>query len=180
MKEQDDKELVRKCLGGENKAFEIILDRYEKPIYNGILRMVNDPEDAADLTQSVFVKAYEKLTTYDPRFKFFSWLYKIAVNASLNFLSHNKRQERLDERVVAEGRGLEEEFDESERYQKLEDAILALRADFRILIVLRHFQNLSYDEMSKILDIPEKTVKSRLFTARQTLKNILVKSGLQG
>ncbi|MEK6756884.1 MAG: sigma factor [Bacteroidota bacterium] len=68
MKEQDDKELVRQCLGGENKAFEIILDRYEKPIYNGILRMVNDPEDAADLTQSVFVKAYEKLTTYDPRF----------------------------------------------------------------------------------------------------------------
>jgi RNA polymerase sigma-70 factor (ECF subfamily) len=179
MKEQDDKELVRRCLRGEKKAFEIILDRYEKPIYNLVVRMVNDREDASDLTQSVFVKAYEKLNTYNTRFKFFSWLYKIAVNTALNFIGHRKNQERLSDDLVSEDTGLEKEFEESERCQKLEDAILALRPDYRIVIVLRHFQDLSYDEMSKILEIPTKTVKSRLFTARQMLKVILTKSGLQ-
>ena len=180
MKEQDDKELVRRCLQGEKKAFETILDRYEKTIYNLVLRMVNDGEDASDLTQSVFVKAYEKLNTYNARFKFFSWLYKIAVNTSLNFIGHRKNQERLSDDLVSEDTGLEKEFEESERCQKLEDAILALRPDYRIVIVLRHFQDLSYDEMSKVLEIPMKTVKSRLFTARQMLKVILTKSGLQG
>jgi len=178
--EQEDKELVRRCLKGEKEAFATILDRYEKPIYNLVLRMVNDRDDAADLTQTIFVKAYEKLDTYDERFKFFSWLYKIAVNTALNFISHRRHQERLRDDIVPNGVQLEEEFDTSERYQKLEDAILGLRVDYRIVIVLRHFQNLSYDEMSKILDIPAKTVKSRLFTARQILKDTLVKSGLQG
>jgi RNA polymerase sigma-70 factor (ECF subfamily) len=178
--DQDDKELVRRCLQGEKEAFGALLDRYEKPIYNLVFRMVNDRDDAEDLTQAIFVKAYEKLDTFDERFKFFSWLYKIAVNTSLNFVSHRRHQERLRDELVPNGVQLEEEFDESERYRKLEDAILALRVDHRIVIVLRHFQNLSYDEMSKILDIPAKTVKSRLFTARQILKNKLLKWGLQG
>jgi RNA polymerase sigma-70 factor (ECF subfamily) len=90
--EQEDKELVRRCLKGEKEAFGTILDRYEKPIYNLVLRMVNDRDDAADLTQTIFVKAYEKLDTYDERFKFFSWLYKIAVNTALNFISHRRHQ----------------------------------------------------------------------------------------
>lgn len=177
---QDDKELVRRCLRGEKDAFGPIVDRYEKPIYNLVFRMVNDRDDAADLTQTIFIKAYEKLDSYDERFKFFSWLYKIAVNTSLNFVSRRRRQERLHDEVIHDGDQLEDELDESERYQKLEDAILALGVDYRIVIVLRHFQNLSYDEMSKILEIPAKTVKSRLFTARQILKDKLVKSGLQG
>lgn len=174
----DDKDLVRQCLEGDQKAFEGLLDRYQKPIYNVALRMVGDADDAADLTQTVFVKAYEKLGTYDDHYKFFSWLYKIAVNASLNFLEQKKRYDVLSDREVSQEPSVEEELESSERVERLELAILELKTEYRILIVLRHFHDLSYDEMGTILDLPEKTVKSRLFTARQMLKDILLRAGL--
>ena len=178
MQEPHDKDLVKRCLKGDQKAFEMLLDRYQKPVYNLALRMVNDIDDAADLTQTVFIKAYEKFSSYNDRFKFYSWLYKIAVNTSLNFVEKNKRQDLLGDRDVLQGSPLEEEIESLERVEKLEEAILELRPEYRIVIVLRHFHDLSYDEMGIILDIPEKTVKSRLFAARQMLKDLLSKSGL--
>jgi RNA polymerase sigma-70 factor (ECF subfamily) len=178
MQELDDQDLVRRSLKGDQKAFESLLDRYEKPIYNLALRMVNDVDDAADLTQTVFIKAYEKLGTYNERFKFFSWLYKIAVNTALNFLEQQKRHDLLGDKDVSEGHIVEEQFEASERVQKLEDAILQLEPEYRIVIVLKHFHDLSYDEIGRILDIPEKTVKSRLFTARGLLRKILLGFGL--
>ena len=178
MQEPDDKDLVRRCLKGDQKAFETLLDRYQKPIYNVALRMVSSNDDAADLTQTVFIKAYENLRSYDERFKFFSWLYKIAVNSSLNFLEQKKRNDLLGDQDVSQGPVLEEQIEASERIEKLDDAILQLKPEYRIVIVLRHFHDLSYDERGEILDIPEKTVKSRLFTARQMLKDLLLKSGL--
>jgi RNA polymerase sigma-70 factor (ECF subfamily) len=178
MQELNDRDLVRRSLKGEQKAFEALLDRYEKPIYNLALRMVNDSDDAADLTQAVFLKAYEKLVTYNERFKFFSWLYKIAVNTSLNFLEQQKKQDQLGDRDVSQGSVVEEQFEAAERVQKLEEAILQLEPDYRIVIVLKHFHDLSYDEIGRILDIPEKTVKSRLFSARGLLREILLRIGL--
>jgi len=178
MESPDDKDLVRRCLKGDQKAFESLLDRYQKPIYNVALRMVGDADDAADLTQTVFVRAYEKLGTYDERYKFFSWLYRIAVNASLNFLEQKKRYDVLTDREISQEPRVEEQVEASDRVEKLENAILDLKTEYRIVIVLRHFHDLSYDEMGKILDLPEKTVKSRLFTARQMLKDILLRAGL--
>jgi len=156
----------------------MLLDRYQKPIYNVALRMVNNIDDAADLTQTVFIKAYEKLNSYNDRFEFYSWLYRIAVNTSLNFVEKNKRQDLLGDRDVFQGSDVEDELESLERVEKLEEAILELAPEYRIVIVLRHFHDLSYNEMGTILDIPEKTVKSRLFAARQLLKGLLLKSGL--
>ena len=156
----------------------MLLDRYQKPIYNVALRMVNNIDDAADLTQTVFIRAYEKLNSYNDRYEFYSWLYRIAVNTSLNFVEKNKRQDLLGDRDVLQGSDVEDELESRERVEKLEEAILELRPEYRIVIVLRHFHDLSYDEMGTILDIPEKTVKSRLFSARQLLKGLLLKSGL--
>jgi len=178
MQEPDDKVLVRRCREGDIKAFEVLLDRYQKPIYNVALRMVNNTDDAADLTQSVFVKAYEKLSSYNEHYKFFSWLYKIAVNTSLNFLEQKKRGDLLGDHDVPEETRVDEEFEAAERVEKLEDAILNLQLEYRVVIVLRHFHDLSYEEIGTILEIPDKTVKSRLFTARQMLKDLLTKSGL--
>lgn len=144
MQEPDDKDLVRRCLKGEKKAFETLLDRYQKPIYNVALRMVSSLDDAADLTQTVFIKAYENLRSYDERFKFFSWLYKIAVNSSLNFLEQKKRNDLLGDQDVSQGPVLEEQIEASERIEKLDDAILQLKPEYRIVIVLRHFHDLSY------------------------------------
>jgi RNA polymerase sigma-70 factor (ECF subfamily) len=178
MQELPDRDLVKRCLKGDRKAFEVLVDRYQKPVFNLALRMVSDTDDAADLTQAVFIKAYEKLKSYNDRYKFFSWLYKIAVNTSLNFLEQKKRRDLLGDRDIPQEPVVEAELEASERIQMLEDAILELRTEFRIVIVLRHFHDLSYEEMSQILDIPEKTVKSRLFSARQMLREILLRSGL--
>ena len=178
MQEPDDKDLVRRCLTGDTKAFEILLERYEKPVFNVALRMVANSDDAADVTQSVFVKAYEKLNSYDDHHKFFSWLYKIAVNTSLNLLEQKKRGDLLGNEDVAEEHSLDETIEAAERVEKLEDAILQLPVEYRIVIVLKHFQDLSYEEMGMVLELPESTVKSRLFTARQMLKDLLTKSGL--
>jgi RNA polymerase sigma-70 factor (ECF subfamily) len=178
MQEPDDRDLVRRCLSGDLKAFETILERYQKPLFNVALRVLSNADDAADVTQATFVKAYEKLNSYDDRYKFFSWLYRIAVNTSLNFLDQKKRSDLLGDEDVSEGNRLEEELHASERVEKLEDAILNLPVEYRVVIVLKHFHDLSYEEMGLILDIPEKTVKSRLFTARQMLKDILIKAGL--
>lgn len=178
MLEPDDKDLVKRCLAGDLKAFETLLERYQKPVFNIALRVLSNTDDAADVTQATFVKAYEKLTSYDSRYKFFSWIYRIAVNTSLNFLEQKKRSDLLGDEDVSEGDRLEEELHAAERVEKLEDAILNLAIEYRVVIVLRHFHDLSYEEMGMILDLPEKTVKSRLFTARQMLKDLLTKSGL--
>ena len=178
MLEPDDKDLVKRCLAGDLNAFETILERYQKPVFNVALRVLSNTDDAADVTQATFVKAYEKLNSYDSRYKFFSWLYRIAVNTSLNFLEQKKRSDLLGDEDVSEGNRLEEELHAAERVEKLEDAILKLAVEYRVVVVLRHFHDLSYEDMGIILDIPEKTVKSRLFTARQKLKGILTASGL--
>jgi len=178
MLEPDDKDLVKRCLAGDLKAFETLLERYQKPVFNIALRVLSNTDDAADVTQATFVKAYEKLTSYDSRYKFFSWIYRIAVNTSLNFLEQKKRSDLLGDEDVSGGNRVEEEFHARERVEKLEDAILNLTVEYRVVIVLRHFHDLSYEEMGMILDLPEKTVKSRLFTARQMLKDLLTKSGL--
>lgn len=180
MLEPDDKDLVRRCLAGDPKAFEMILERYQKQVFNVALRILSDRDDAADVTQATFLKAYEKLNSYNERYKFFSWLYRIAVNASLNFLEHKKRSDPLGDEEPAEGNRLEEDIDQAERVEKLEDAMYGLPVDYRVVIVLRHFHDLSYEDIATILEIPEKTVKSRLFTARQLLKDMLVKAGLVG
>jgi RNA polymerase sigma-70 factor (ECF subfamily) len=178
MLEPDDKDLVRRCLSGDLKAFETILERYQKPVFNVALRVLSNTADAADVTQATFVKAYEKLSSYNDRYKFFSWLYRIAINTSLNFLEQKKRSDLLGDEDVSEGNRLEEDLNAAERVEKLEEAILNLSVDHRVVIVLRHFHDLSYEEIGLILDIPEKTVKSRLFTARHLLKDILTKAGL--
>ena len=178
MEEHDDQTLVRRTLKGDRKAFEELVDRYQRPVFNVALRMVSNADDAADLTQTVFVKAYEKLRSYNGRFKFYSWLYKIAVNTSLNFLEQQKRHDLLGDRELAAESLIDEELEAKERVEKLEDALLLLRSDYRMIIILKHFQDLSYEEIGIILEIPEKTVKSRLFTARGMLKVILENSGL--
>ena len=85
MVDDQDQALVRQCLDGHTRAFEALVDRYQKPLFNVALRMLDDAQDAEDITQTVFIKAFEKLATYDDRYKFFSWIYKMTVNEALNF-----------------------------------------------------------------------------------------------
>ncbi len=179
MKDHADAELVRACLSGNQKAFETLVRKYEKPIYNLALRMLKDPDDAADVAQTAFVKAYQKLDSFDDSYEFFSWIYRIAINESINF---NKRTKRLDEYESGVTAALSPTQEQSHGAHVLRDemidAIERLTMDYQMVIVLRHFHDFTYEEMADILSIPEKTVKSRLFTARQQLKDILSEKGI--
>ncbi len=172
--DENDADLVRRCLQGDAEAFRPLVARYQRVLYNVAYRMVHDREDACDLAQGAFVKAYEKLGTYDPGFQFFSWIYRILVNDTLNFLKRNRPCRSLEPAwdVAAPG-GPQDDLESRERGRAVRDALMALPVDSREVVVLRHFAELSYGEMSVALAIPEKTVKSRLYTARQRLAEIL-------
>lgn len=180
MTEHTDEDLVQKCQQGDARAFDAIVERHQKTVYNLALRMVRDPDEAADVAQAVFVKAYEKLKSFDPKFKFFSWIYRIAVNEALNVLDQRKRFDALDGVEPAEE--VEEESDDDAIVQerRIQDGLMMLNVDHRAVIILKHMQGLSYQEIAQILNLPEKTVKSRLFSARQTLRDILMRKGLGG
>jgi RNA polymerase sigma-70 factor, ECF subfamily len=173
-----DETFVEACLAGERKAFEVLVDRYEKKLYNAAYRVLGDAEDAMEATQSAFVKAYERLTTFDTSQRFFPWMYRILVNESLNIVNRRKRFEEIDSKIPVPGRNPEERYGDEEIARHLQAAMRELPPGYRVVIALRHYQGFTYEEIGAILGIPEKTVKSRLFTARQRLRGILERKGI--
>lgn len=163
---------------GDKDAFGILVERYQRPIFNVALRMLSDLEDASDVTQTVFVRAFEKLRGYDPRYRFYSWIYRIAINESLDVARGRRRRDPVDEERPANTPSPEEACGADEVSRGIQRALMSIGTDHRSVIVLRHFRDLSYRDMSEILGIPEKTVKSRLFTARQRLKERLRRDGI--
>lgn len=178
MNSENDRELIGNCMNGDRQATEALLLRYEKPVYNAAYRMLNSSEDARDVTQTVFLKVIEKLDSYDPRYKFFSWIYRIALNESINCLKKQNRLDALDREPVSEAKGPEEQTGAEHVSQGMQTALMTIQAEYRTVIVLKHFVDCSYTEISQILDLPEKKVKSRLYTGRQLLKEALTKSGM--
>jgi RNA polymerase sigma-70 factor (ECF subfamily) len=170
--------LLGRCLEGDGGAFGQLIDRYQRVLYNVSLRMVGNREDALDITQTVFLKAWQAMGTFDRRHKFFSWIYRIMMNETLNHLSKRKRTEPLDEAMVSDGSRPDEDCSRKRLQESIQAALLELSPDYRQVIVLRHYAELSYEEMSGVLHIPEKTVKSRLHTARQLLSGILPRHGI--
>lgn len=166
----DDSVAIRRCLAGDSAAFEQIVARYQQVLFTVALRMLGNEEDARDAAQNTFVKVFEKLGAYDPRHRFFSWLYRILVNECLNERRRPSLARRADpledDAVQCSDRDLVEA---AERRRAVQKAILALPDPYREVIVLRHFAALSYEEMSEAIGIPVKTVKSRLYSARQQL-----------
>jgi len=169
----DEIELVRRCVAGDADAFEPLVLQYQRPIFNVALRMVGNHEDARDLAQNTFLKAFEKLRGYDPRQRFFSWIYRIAINECLNFRARRRPGEALDPMLRAHGRDPEHAALAGELETMVQAALLELPPPQRLVVVLRHFMDLSYGEMSAVLLVPEKTVKSRLYSARERLGAIL-------
>jgi RNA polymerase sigma-70 factor (ECF subfamily) len=171
MSKPNDTDLVSRSLEGDRQAFESLLIQYEKPVYNAAFRMLNNSEDARDVAQTVFLKAYEKLGDFDPRYKFFSWIYRIALNESVNCLNKRGRSEGLSAEPVSEAKGPEDEMESELKSRRLQAALMKIKPDYRSVIVLKHFLDCNYVEIGEILDIPEGKVKSRLYTGRQLLKD---------
>ena len=171
-----DRVLVERCKKGDWSAFTELVVRYQRPIYNAAFWMLRKPEDAKDITQTVFLKVAERLDEYDPKFKFFSWIYRIAVNESLNLLRRSGREEALDDEVELPGRDGDDPEQHAHAAQvsrRIEAALMRMSTNDRMVLTLRHFSECSYQEIAEILHLDEKTVKSRLFEARQRLRDLL-------
>ena len=149
------------------------MGRYQKRLFNVALRMTGNAQDAEDATQTVFLNAFLKLSSYDPRYRFFSWIYRMAVNESLNMLKRRRRMVSLEDEsgIPAPGAAADGTTELQDRVGK---ALLHLKPDDRAVVVLKHFVFLSYEEIASVLEIPVQTVKSRLFTARERLRLTLL------
>lgn len=181
----NDKQVIERVLDGDNGAFEILILKYQSQIFYTALNIVKNKEYAEDICQDAFLKAYEKLDTLQDREHFYSWLKRIAVNLSLNHYEKDKRM--VD---------VEDEDDDVDYFERLttgecpEDFIIkdelrkyvrffvdALPERLRTVVILREVEDLSYEEISEMLHIPLGTVRSRLFNARQIVKERLIKQG---
>jgi RNA polymerase sigma-70 factor (ECF subfamily) len=171
MVDTDDAAVVARCLAGEHNAYEAIVSRYQKGLFNVALRMLGNYEDARDATQTAFIKAYEHLDSFNPEQRFFNWLFRILKNECLNSLRGRRAAEPVSVGLAATNRA--DPVEERERHQAVQSALLTLSVEYREVVVLRHFTDLSYDEIAATLGIPAKTVKSRLYTARQQLGGLL-------
>jgi RNA polymerase sigma-70 factor (ECF subfamily) len=176
--DEADAVLVRQCLAGNRASFDLLVQRYQKVVFNLTLRMLNDPDDALDAAQSTFLKAYERLGSFDLTRRFFSWLYRIAVNESSNTRQGRRDSEPLSEDMVAPGRDPAQELAAQELKDAVAKALQQLPAAQRQVVVLRHYAELTYAEIAEVLEIPEKPVKSRLFEARRRLADLLAQRGV--
>lgn len=178
METRDESELVRRCLAGDRDAFEPLVREYQGVLYHLAVRMTGNREDARDLTQTVFLKAYRALGSFDHQHRFYSWIYRIMMNEALNFVQRRKPAEELDERVPDSARGPDDHAHASALEDEVQQALLELSPSDRQILVLRHFEDLSHHEIGAILGIADQTVKSRLYTARQRLGERLRRRGI--
>ena len=174
--EEADRALVERYRNGDREAFGELVVKYQRPIYNAAFWVLRRPEDASDVTQAVFLKVAERLDEYDAQYKFFSWIYRIAVNEALNVLRRNGREEELPDGLDlpdSEHADPERQASDGELASRIRSALMRMSTADRTVLTLRHFSECSYQEIGQILDLDEKTVKSRLFEARARLRRML-------
>jgi RNA polymerase sigma-70 factor, ECF subfamily len=184
-----DAELVASTLQGSQDAFRELVVRFERPVYSLVLRMVQDPGAAEDLAQEVFFKAYRRLDTYDPQWKFSSWLFKIAHNTTIDHLRRSvpdtvpletEDEDRGDLSAVLADSTAESPEAASERKdlaRSLEQAIARLRPEYREAVLMFYAHGASYQEICEVTGLPLGTVKTNLHRARKELAEIMTALG---
>ncbi|MGE5420874.1 MAG: RNA polymerase sigma factor [Chloroflexota bacterium] len=180
--------LVNQAKRGDEKAFANLMNRYRDSIYYMLLKMVNNPFDAEDLTIEAFGKAFKNIESYTPKYAFSTWLFKIATNNCVDFIRKKQlspspldhMQESLDNATVNIQSDLpdpEETLINHQKISALQEIISQLKPRYKALIELRYYKEYSYEEISSELGLPIGTVKAQLFRAKTLLYNILVKTG---
>jgi RNA polymerase sigma-70 factor (ECF subfamily) len=173
MHRDSDAALVKDCKRGDRQAMSLLVSRYHRTVFNAAYRIMGSTEDAADITQTVFLKVFEHIGDYDPQFKFFSWVYRITINESLNQVKQRHQQEPVDDSLASPWQSPEEELDSKSLCNRVQAALMLLSIEYRTVVVLKHISGCSYRQISDILQLPEKTIKSRLYSARQLMKKSL-------
>jgi RNA polymerase sigma-70 factor (ECF subfamily) len=185
-----DGELIQTAIRGREDGFEELVRRYQRPITGYIYRMLNNYDASLDVTQEVFIKVYNSLERYSAEYKFSTWLYRIAHNAAIDYMRRNSVNQQSLETENADGTyqlqiessqpNPEQERERSEWRKEIETVVKCLPQVYRELILLRHAQDLSYDEIAEITNLPLGTVKNRLFRAREMMREIFVERGFKG
>ena len=185
-----DSDLVATAVCGGEGSFEELVRRYQRPIAAYVYRMVGNYESALDLTQEIFIKVYSSLDRYRAEFKFSTWIYKIAHNAAVDHLRRTATREQslvvghegdqFDLPIESTRLSPEQESERRERRGEIETVVRALPANYRELIILRHSQDLSYEEIVEVTGLPLGTVKNRLFRAREMMRQQFVNKGITG
>lgn len=189
-KAKDDYILVQQAIAGSQRAYADLMNRYRSSVFHTMLKMVNNRDDADDLTIEAFGKAFRKLTSYTPHYAFSTWLFRIAIN---NCIDHIRKKRlhilSIDDPIDSEGeqdfsanirsntRNPEEIFMNTQKIQLMRILMGKLSDKYRLMIELRYFEELSYDEIAKELGIPLGTVKAQLFRAKEMLYELIQKPG---
>jgi RNA polymerase sigma-70 factor (ECF subfamily) len=169
-----DGELVSATLAGQSEAFGLLVERYDRAVYNLALRTMRDVEEAKDATQEAFFKAFRSLRTFRPGSKFSTWIFSIAYHACCDRLARRKRYSdaELPERAD-ESPGPEQVAIRLDEAHRLRAAIDTLPEKYRVVVALYHLQGRQYEEIAKVLDLPMGTVKTHLFRAKELLRKRL-------
>ena len=178
---QDDTELIVASKAGDQDAFAQLVQRHQRRVFNLVFRMLQQYEEANEVTQETFLAAWQGLPSFRGDARFSTWLYRIAYNCSLKQLEQRKRDIALQVAVQAEQSLQQESCDERaeaemeahERQVLVREHLSMLPAKYRVVLVLRHLQELTYEEMAEILTMPIGTIKTHLFRARNLLKERL-------
>ncbi len=178
MSDEQDHQLVERTLRGERAAFDQLVQKYQMAVFTVAYNVLGNRSDAEDAAQVVFLKAYEQLNSYDQDFKFFSWLYRITVNESINAKKKKRPFTGVDNFDAIATEHSDQLTQDNELEDRIGEALMELTPTDRAIIVLRHYQEFSYPDIAYIMDITEKKVKSRLYTARQRLKGVFIKRGI--
>lgn len=178
MKEDDEKKIIEDILAGQVDQYRLLVEKYQNPVFRVIFKIVGNADDAKELTQDVFVKTFESLHQYKFSHKFFSWIYRIAINKALSFEKQKKNFLSIEGNSDQFIQIPDQTFDYEGRDHILNRSINQLNEHYRTVILLKYYADLSYADISGILGIPEKTIKSRLFDARKILKEKLLKTDL--
>jgi len=187
LKRRSDGELILDSIGGKEEGFEELVRRYQRPITGYVSRMLGDYESSLDVTQEVFIKVYKSLSRYSSEYKFSTWLYRIAHNAAIDHMRRSSISVQSLETENADGTyqlqiespnpSPEQDRERSEWRTEIDEVVKRLPEAYRHLILLRHSQDLSYDEIAEITDLPLGTVKNRLFRAREMMRDIFIERG---
>jgi RNA polymerase sigma-70 factor (ECF subfamily) len=168
----DDGALVRRSVGGDSDAYRVLYERYQDRVFATVHRIVGDYEEAVDVTQDVFVKVYRELPSFAFQSKFSTWLYRIAVNFSINKVNERERHGRVHRKLALDA-GEADRADPPVAVERVHAAIQELSPKLRAVVALRYLQNLTYEEIADVLDLSVGTVKSRLHLAHEALREAL-------
>lgn len=183
----DEEKLIEQARSGDQSAFELLVERYQKPVYHQALRLLSSPEDAADVTQEVFLKVWRNLPAFRGESGFSTWLYRLTDNAAIDLLRREKKrrgepsldddEQSFDSLLADPAPTPHQAVERAELRRAVSDGLSRLTEEHRRVLVLREINGLSYEEIGALLELTPGTVKSRIARARLSLAKIMRKSG---